>query len=84
MNGAHPTAVTYKHGGWTTQNLDGDAGFSAISCVSKSFCVAVEANDYLTFNGSKWSPAQVVSTTAPTDLTGVSCVSTSFCVAFSL
>src|SRR5207248_2303946 len=53
---------------------------SAVSCVSPSFCVAVDVGgSALTWNGASWSAPVHIDSTGP--LYGVSCVSPYLCVA---
>jgi RHS repeat-associated protein len=60
--------------------VDAARGFANLTCVSASFCVAVDSGGYLlTFNGTTWStPIHVDGTNSLSD---VSCTSTTFCVA---
>jgi hypothetical protein len=84
LNALVAKEVTYKHGSWKVQTVPGSGQLTAISCVTKSFCLAVGGNEYLKFDGSTWSAAQLVSVAAPTSLTSVSCVSPSFCMAVDI
>jgi hypothetical protein len=55
-------------------------GLRAVSCVSSSFCAAVDGTgNALTFDGAHWSSP--VDLDGHAGLAGVSCVSASFCVA---
>lgn len=65
-------------------SIDPGTRMNAVSCVSASFCVAVDVDgDALTYNGSSWSaPMSVDSATAGLNqLFSVSCVSATFCAA---
>ncbi|MGH2872589.1 MAG: hypothetical protein ACRDL5_09040 [Solirubrobacteraceae bacterium] len=58
---------------------DGDI-VSAVSCVSASFCIAVDGDgNFMKYDGAFWSAP--VDIDPAEDLRSVSCVSTSFCVA---
>lgn len=68
---------------WSTpQSIDAQSpyGLSWVSCVSASFCVAVDSNGYvLTYDGNAWSTPHNIDSSH--HLFSVSCVSNSFCVA---
>jgi Regulator of chromosome condensation (RCC1) repeat/Fibronectin type III domain len=60
--------------------LDPNVDFSGISCLSSSFCAAVDlAGNAFIYDGSQWSAGQYIDTAG--DLGSVSCVSSSFCMA---
>lgn len=81
VNALTAKEVTYNHGSWKVQTLQSSGELTTVSCVTKSFCMAVGGNEYLAYDGSSWGLANTVSPVTPTSLTSVSCVSTSFCVA---
>ena len=54
-------------------------GLTSVSCVTNSFCVAVDTNgEYVVYNGTAWS---TVKPAVGAYLTSVSCTTTTFCVA---
>jgi predicted deacylase len=65
----------------TPQLLDNPQGNpTSVSCVSSSFCAAVDVRGSVTlYDGTSWSPPTQI--TGGIDLYGVSCVSASFCLA---
>jgi hypothetical protein len=74
--------------GWsapTTINSLVDARLSSVSCVSASFCAAVDSNGTaVTYNGHSWSAPVTIDAEANTSDEvpfSVSCVSPSFCAA---
>ena len=78
---------TYK-GTWSTKaKVDAFGGFTAVSCPSASFCMAVDnANKSFTYNGSSWSLSAVLTASQGLQSGGegfvsVSCPSASFCTA---
>ena len=61
----------------------GAAGYTAVSCVSSTFCVVVDGAGWADiWNGTQWHPYQAEPSVPGTNLTAVNCSSTSFCVAF--
>jgi hypothetical protein len=53
---------------------------ASVSCSSPSFCAAIDnGSNVFTFNGTSWSPAQVID--PGNQLGTVSCPSASFCAA---
>ena len=65
---------------WSIPDLiDGGHSLTSVSCVSSSFCVAVDNNgDSFVYNGISWSGGVI---DLGGSLSSVSCVSSSFCVA---
>ena len=68
-------------GTWTSpQRIAPQGGaINGVSCVSDTFCMAVDQHDVLTFDGHRWS--NPVSIDPKEQLEAVSCVSAQFCVA---
>jgi hypothetical protein len=88
-NGA-PTKAPAGNGAWSApvkvDSVD-TQGLNAVSCVSSSFCVALDAEgNAFTYSGT-WSTATNIDSTIPSgndsedSLQSVSCASSSFCVA---
>lgn len=75
-------AYTWNGSVWSVGRLiDPPGGLNAASCVSASFCVAVDyAGAVLTWDGHRWSLPLVVDPNG-SGLYAVSCVSAMFCVA---
>jgi hypothetical protein len=73
------SAAVYNGSAWSEASVaDTSGGLSSVSCISSSFCMAMDdSGKALLYNGSAWSAP----TPTGTDLTKVSCVSSSFCVA---
>ncbi len=58
--------------------IDGTERLDSVSCVSVSFCMAVDGGGHaLTYDGSSWSAPTTIDGTSP--LESVSCASESFC-----
>lgn len=75
---------TYNGSSWSYPvSVDPQAGFNSVSCVSTTFCMAVDTSGQaLSYNGSSWSkPTVIDSNPGYYGLMGVSCVSTTFCMA---
>ena len=86
-------AVTYDGQFWgTPQSIDpphqyrvdgqqriGGGYLHAVSCVSSTFCVAVDSNFALVFNGSAWSQPELIDPGA--SLNAISCPVEGFCAA---
>jgi hypothetical protein len=81
----HSTPLRHSHSSstvtWTPHSINTPSGgMNAVSCLSASFCVAVDnGGDATTFNGSVWSSP--VSIDGTTSLDAISCATTTFCVA---
>ena len=75
------TANTSPGLAWSgTTSVDGASLDANISCVSSTFCMAVDGNgDAMKFNGSTWSSP--VDIDARRLLTAISCYSTTWCMA---
>jgi RHS repeat-associated protein len=73
-------STTYPSTTWTAPStIDSTRSLSSISCVSTTFCMAVDTSGYVVqFNGSTWTASNKDSTR---DIAGVSCTSTTFCMA---
>ncbi|MCL4448765.1 MAG: IPT/TIG domain-containing protein [Actinobacteria bacterium] len=74
------TTVLFGTGWLPATNIDSTNPLNSVSCVSASFCVAVDYyGNALIYNGTSWSlPTDIDGIIEPTS---VSCVSASFCVA---
>jgi hypothetical protein len=66
--------------------IDGGNVFQSVSCVSATFCAAVDfSGNAFTYHGSSWSsPVDLDGDNSPYGLSAVSCVSTTFCAAVDL
>lgn len=71
-------------GAWSSPAISGGAPLDGISCVSTTFCAAIdEAGNAYVWDGSAWSAATPVVTVSPNQYPGalaVSCASPSFCM----
>ena len=78
--GASGYATVYNGSSWSTPtDADASRSIDALSCVSSSFCVAVDTSGYAAkYNGSTWTATDIDSTRS---IDTVSCASSSFCVA---
>jgi hypothetical protein len=65
---------------WQPQITPG-LGYSAVSCTSPSFCVAVGLSGGAMWNGTSWSAESLPLPSSGGTYTGVSCVSTNACEA---
>jgi eukaryotic-like serine/threonine-protein kinase len=83
--GASVNLFTYSDGTWSGPDSadpsDGNGtGITSLSCVSPSFCVAVDAiGNALTYSDGAWSSPDDID--GDTTLESVSCTSSSYCVA---
>jgi len=71
----------YNGTSWATPlGIDLPRAIEAISCVTSSFCMAVDSSGYyLTWNGTSWSTP--MPSASSDSLSAVDCVSTTFCAA---
>jgi hypothetical protein len=79
----HDAAID-RNGTWTTTaNADAHV-LEAVSCASRSFCIAVDKRgNAIVFNGKTWSTPKAVAPSAayPVGLDSVSCPTKTFCAA---
>jgi hypothetical protein len=76
-------AFTYSGGTWTYLPVKGVNSLGWVSCVSATFCAAVDySGDVTTYDGTAWStPVNVdPSATGNSDSDDISCGSSTFCV----
>lgn len=83
--GKPSTLATYNGSTWSSkQTARGGANdrLMSVSCVSPTFCVAVNFDgQFLMFNGTSWKAGK---RTGPKKLISVSCVTRAFCMAVSV
>ena len=75
--------MTYNGTTWSSPvDIDGSVDLTAVSCVTSSFCIAIDAaGNYLTYNGTSWTNYGNVDSNYPATFNLLSCVSTTFCMA---
>lgn len=77
-------AVVYSHGRWgRARTVDRRGALTAVSCVSATFCAAVDASDHvLRYNGATWTRPRVeVPRLDARGYQAISCAAPTFCVA---
>jgi hypothetical protein len=91
-DGRAMSAITFNGSSWSrpaniynnhaTCTPASACAYSSLSCVSTSFCMAVDAyGNAVSFNGSSWSAPAAIAGASTNELTQVSCAAPSFCVA---
>ncbi len=82
-NGQIGQAVTYSGATWTAPaTIDSNTGMSSVSCVSATFCMAVDDfTGAVSYNGTTWSgPVTINSLVSSAALAPVACASADLCV----
>lgn len=80
----YDSALIYDNGSWTaptTIDQRANKGFVGVSCVSSTFCEAVDSSGYIyTYDGQGWSAGEIANSDYSGGFDGISCGSSTFCM----
>jgi len=82
---AHALLEAWNGAGWSVQTTPAgsvpESGLTGVSCVSRSFCIAVGSPVSIVWDGTGWKQIRIPTARYDTELLGISCVATTACTA---